>query len=133
MGTASRIDAKTANHGGASTCSRNEAGLQTNSIVMRVVQAFWPLKCKDNLRFHTRASDRMIQYWLANKYSLDAGDLANLLRSDAGFQILESLMGDAKPQWWAGFKRGVKRAELRRRQAQLAKEIEDNEQAELDV
>lgn len=97
------------------------------------MQAIWPLKCKDNLRFHTRASDRMIQYWLANKYSLSATDLANLLRSDEGFKILEALIGDAQPAWWAGFKRSVKRSELRRRQAQLAKEIEANEQAELDL
>lgn len=133
MATASQSAFGKANRPLASPCSRNEVGLQTNSLVMRAVQAFWPLKCKDNLRFHTRASDRMIQYWLANKYSISAADLANLLRSEAGFQVLENIMGDARPTWWAGFKRGVKRSELRRRQAQIAKEIEENEQSELDL
>lgn len=122
-----------ANQAPASNCSRNEVGLQTNSLVMRAVQAFWPLKTKDNLRFHTRASDRMIQYWLANKYALSATDLANLLRSEAGFAVLENLMGEARPVWWAGFKRGVRRADVRRKQAQIAKEMEEIEQAELDL
>jgi hypothetical protein len=101
---------------------------------MRAVRAFWPTpKHVKELRFHTRASDRMIQYWLANKYALSATDLANLLRSDAGFAVLESLMGEAKPAWWSGFKRSVKRADLRKRQAQLAKELEAIEQKELDL
>lgn len=122
---------KPANLDPANPCSRNEAGLQVNFSVMRAVRAFWPKKYKDALSSHTRASDRMIQYWLANRYSISATDLAHLLRSDAGFLILENLIGDAKPVWWLGFKRGVRRAELRRQQKALQEAIEENEQGDL--
>lgn len=115
--------------GTASSCSRNEAGLQTNSLVMRALHAFWPSKTSLEIKAVTQASDRMIQYWIANKYSLAAADLAALLRTDAGFAILENLMGDAKPLWWKRFKRSVSLAILRADQAAQRKRLE---QLELD-
>lgn len=99
-----------ANSDPASSCSRNEARLQTNSAVMRAVQAFWPSKTALELKEATAASDRMIQYWLANRYSLSADDLAALLRTEAGFAVLESIMGSAKPTWWKRFRASVQRA-----------------------
>ncbi len=80
-----------------------------------------------------RASDRMIQYWLSNKYSIGAEQLADLLRSDAGLSILEGVMGGAKPIWWLDFKRSVKRAEVRRQQVALKKQIEELDQGEFEV
>jgi hypothetical protein len=130
MTVVSITTSKSANLQAASSCSKNEAGLQVNFSVMRAVRAFWPKKYKDALSSHTRASDRMIQYWLANKYSISASDLAHLIRSDAGFLILENLMGEAKPAWWQGFKRGVRRSELRRQQKALQEAIEENEQGD---
>lgn len=100
---------------------------------MRVARSLWPSKTDAALSSKTGASDRLCRYWLANKYNLSADDLAALLRSDEGFQILEAIIGDAKPVWWRAFKRAVRRAELRRQQAALAKAIEDNEQGEMDV
>lgn len=102
-----------ANSGGASSCSRSEGRLQTNSAVMRAVQAFWPSKTALELREATGASERMIQYWIANKYSLSADDLAGLLRTEAGFAILENIMGTAKPTWWKRFKASVQRSIVR--------------------
>jgi hypothetical protein len=104
-----------------------------NLIVMRVVQSLWPTKTDWNLACRTGASDRLCRYWLQNKYNLSADNLAALLRSEAGFQILDALMAGAKPTWWAGFKRAVRRAELRRQQAELARAIEEVEQSELDI
>lgn len=75
----------------------------------------------------------MCRYWLKEKYKLSADDLAALLRSDEGFEYLNAIMGDAKPVWWRSFRRGVRRAELRRQQIALQKAIEENEQAELDL
>jgi hypothetical protein len=98
---------------------------------MRALHAFWPSKTALEIKAATRASDRMIQYWIANKYSLAAADLAALLRTEAGFAILENIMGDAKPSWWKRFRNSVSRSILRaelkalaKRQEQLEMELE---------
>lgn len=100
---------------------------------MRVARSLWPTKTDAALSAKTGSSDRLCRYWLANKYNLSADDLAALLRTDEGFQILEAIIGEAKPVWWQSFKRGVRRSELRRQQAALAKAIEENEQGELSL
>lgn len=135
MGSASFSNAKNAKAGGASDCRRYEAALRTNFSVMQTWRGFWGrFKYRTELEKATRASDRMIQYWLSNRYSISAGDLADLIRTDAGFAILDTIMGDdAKPVWWKDFRRSVKRAELRRQQKALLQAIEENEQSELDV
>ena len=76
---------------------------------------------------------RGCEYWLARRSGMSADSLAALLRSDEGFQILEAIIGDAKPVWWRAFKKSVRRADLRRQQAALAKALEEIEQAELDL
>lgn len=134
MSAVSTAMRKIAKNGGANPCSRNEALLQTNFSVMQSMRDFWGRhKYREKLEKATRASDRMIQYWIANRYSISANDLASLIRTDAGFTILENIMGDERPVWWRDFKRSVKRAELRRQQKLLAKALEENEQAELDL
>lgn len=136
MSGLSITNAKNAKQGGESPLSKNESRLQTNWSVMQAVLSFCRVKERkpvSEIRVATRASDRMIQYWLENKYSLGTDDLANLLRSDAGFAILENIIGDAKPVWWRDFKRSVKRAEVRREQKRLQAEIDSIEQSELDI
>lgn len=100
---------------------------------MRVARNLWPAKPDRALAHRTGSSDRMCRYWLENKYRFSSDDLAALLRSNEGFQILEAVMGDAKPVWWAGFKRGVKRAELRRQQKLIQKALEEDEQGDLGI
>lgn len=100
---------------------------------MRVARSLWPSKTDMALASKTGTSERMCRYWLSNKYNLGADDLVALLRTDEGFQILEAIMGDAKPVWWAGFKRGVKRAELRRQQKLIQKALDEDEQGDLGI
>lgn len=99
---------------------------------MRTAQTLWPRKTAAELSVRTGIKQRACEYWMERKSGMSAESLARLLRTDDGFQILEAIIGDAKPVWWRAFKRQVRRAELRRQQAALAKEIEENEQAELD-
>lgn len=122
-----------ATSGGESPCTRNESRLQTNFSVMQAVRRFWPTNTLIELKDATKRSDRMCQYWLSNKFSLSADDLADLLRTEAGFAILEEIMGAAKPLWWKDFKRSVGRAQIRREQKALAKRLEEIEQGELDL
>lgn len=118
-----------ANSEGASSCTRNEAGLQVTAVIMRAARAFWPSKTALELREATHASERMIQYWLSEKYSLSAGDLAALLRTEAGFAILENIMGEARPTWWKRFRQSVERALIR---ADLKAAQKRLEQCEMD-
>lgn len=104
-----------------------------NGLVMRAVHSLWPSKPDMALAAKTKRSDRLCRYWIENKYSLGADDLVMLLRTDEGFQILESVIGDSKPVWWADFKRGVKRAELRRQQRAILKALDEDEQGELGI
>ena len=104
-----------------------------NGLVMRVAQALWPTKPDIVLSDKTKRSDRLCRYWLENKYSLGADDLVLLLRTDEGLHVLEGIMGDARPIWWRDFKRGVKRAELRRQQKAIQKALDEDEQGELQV
>ena len=94
---------------------------------MRAVHAFWPNKTSLELRVATGASERMIRYWIENKYSLSAGDLAGLLRTEAGFAVLENIMGAAKPTWWKRFKKSVALSMLRAEQAAQRKRLEQLE------
>jgi hypothetical protein len=133
MGAVSITTAKTPSGGTARSFRNQEGPLPTNSIVMRVAQRLWPTKTDQALAHKTGTSDRMCRYWLANKYKLSADDLAALLRSDEGFQILEAIIGEARPVWWRSFKRSVRRAELRRQQAAIQKALDEDEQGDLGI
>ena len=50
-----------------------------------------------------------------------------LLRTEAGFAILEKLMGDARPTWWRKFRITKEIGELRRDQAELKRRIADRD------
>lgn len=127
MTTPSPVTAVSANSGTASPCSGMEASRQTNSIVMRVARSLWPSKTALELARYTEASERLCRYWLANRYSLAADDLAALLRTDHGLHVLEAVMGDAKPKWWRRFRRASRLAALRQEQAEQLKKIEQLE------
>ena len=130
MSALSTIIGPSAKTEGARACSQTRKALQTNSIVMRAAHKFWPSKTSLELQDKTGASERMIQYWIANRYALSAGDLADLLRTDAGLLILNSIMGDVRPTWWKRFKQGVERSILRAEMKALAKRAE---QIEMDL
>jgi hypothetical protein len=102
----------------------------TTAAIMDVVRRLWPEKTDWALRAKTGASDRACRYWLENKYNLSSDALAKLLRTNSGFLFLEAIMesrapGEPLPAYWLDFKRGVLRGELRRRQEELAKALDD--------
>ncbi|WP_248312135.1 hypothetical protein [Bosea sp. BK604] len=56
---------------------------------------------------------------------MSADALAELLRSDAGFEILQAIVGEARPSWWPAFAGEVKAAGIERRLEAIRAEIED--------
>jgi hypothetical protein len=84
------------------------------AAVIAAARALWPSKTALELAARTGACERTAKYWLARKCDLSAEHLAELLRSDAGLDVLEALMGEARPDWWRRFRRQVSLAAARR-------------------
>lgn len=58
-----------------------------------------PRSTYKNLASDAGVSPRSIEYW-SGKRGLSSDALANLIRSEEGFKVLETIMGDAQPKWW---------------------------------
>lgn len=78
----------------------------------------------------TGAADRTARDWLALRANYSADALAALLRTEDGLQILEAVMGDARPAWWRKIKRASQLATLR---SSIAKQEQAIRQLELDL
>lgn len=131
MPTPLRVVAKTANQATAIVCGGDRTELRLVDQVMRVAQALWPRKTAAELALRTGNKTRACEYWLERRSGMSGEALAALLRSDEGFQVLEAIIGDAKPVWWRAFKRSVKRSELRRQQRAIQKALDEEEQGDL--
>lgn len=127
------INRKPSTNRPADLCGETRSDVRAMDRVMQAARSLWPRKTAAELSVRTGTQMRGCEYWLARRSGMSADSLAALLRSDEGFQILEAIIGDAKPVWWRAFKKSVRRADLRRQQAALAKALEEIEQAELDL
>jgi hypothetical protein len=106
-------------------CPASGKVLHPIDALMRVCRAIWPSKTALELAARTGASERTAKYWLARQCDLSAEHLAELLRSDAGLEVLEALMGEARPAWWSAFRRQAKRAVIRRQLKELQNRLDE--------
>ena len=97
--------------------------LRAIDAVTAVARAKWAKEQKPaaNLAVRADCSTRMCEYWLEKKFSISGDALANLLRSDIGFEILERIAGEA--EWFRKFKRAKEIGETRRLAAQLSRRV----------
>jgi len=93
-------------------------------VVSRVARRLWPIKTARNLASRTRKTHRAAEDWIATRTGMSADALADLLRSDAGRDVLEAIMGDAPPSWWPEFQTLLKLDGLERRQEEVRRELE---------
>lgn len=93
-------------------------------VVLRVCAKVLPHKTAVEIARRTDVSPRAAEYWLQGRCGLSADALAALLRSDVGYEILEGLIGEAKPDWWRTFKRTVELSKLRALQEEQRRVIE---------
>ncbi len=98
--------------------------LPLNDIVSAVAARLWPVKTARNLAARAGTTHRAAEMWMSGQTGLSGEALAELLRSDAGFDVLEKLMGDARPSWWPVFQRAVKVAALEQRIADVQRDLE---------
>ncbi|WP_205769515.1 hypothetical protein [Microvirga sp. KLBC 81] len=109
----------------ASSFGFDRSGLPVIEAVVAVARRLWPSKTAVNLSSRAGVTHRAAEFWLAQGTGMSADALAELLRSDAGREILEALMGDARPSWWPAFKADLVFADLERREADNRAAIEE--------
>ncbi|MDQ0132635.1 transcriptional regulator with XRE-family HTH domain [Neorhizobium galegae] len=89
-----------------------------------MARRLWPSKTAANLAGRTGVSKRAVELWLEGRTEPGADALVNLLRSDAGFELLQSIMEGSGTRWWKEFHRGVHIAELELKQEFIRDQIE---------
>jgi len=109
---------------------KNRRLLRCTNAVARAARRLWPAKTAAHLAARTGAAQRSAENWLAGASAPSAEHLAQLLRSDAGLEILSELMDGAETRWWRAVQVRVRLAELERRSAetrQMLEELRENE------
>lgn len=79
---------------------KNEELFGVFEKIVNVLIAWWPKKTAACVAHVAHVSERAVQFWLARQTGLSLENVIALLRSDAGFEILEAIMGDSKSEWW---------------------------------
>lgn len=124
MRTASNIAAGKANSTTEQLFGKGRTSLRSIDAVIVAAQRLWPRKTAAELSVRTGNGVRACEYWLARRSDLSADALAALLRSDAGLEFLEAIIGDAKPTWWRQFARTIEMSRLRKQQDESRKRLE---------
>lgn len=85
-----------------------------------LARSLWPTKAAHQLAARAGVSHRTVEFWFARDSTPSGEALAELLRSDIGMQVLEGLLGDEKPSWWAAVHRAHSLDKLERQAAEVA-------------
>ena len=102
----------------------DRSGLPVVEAVARVARRLWPSKTARHLSARAGSTHRAAEFWLSGQTGMSADALAELLRSDAGLDMLEAIMGDAKPKWWPAFRGDCKASAIEARLDELRAEID---------
>lgn len=92
--------------------------------VCGLARRLWPSKTAVNLASRAQISERAAKLWLEGRTEPGADALVNLLRSDAGFMLLQSIMEGSGTRWWREFEAGVELAELNQKHEFLKRQID---------
>lgn len=98
------------------------SGLPVVEAVSALARRLWPNKTARHLSSRAGVTHRSAEYWLCGQTGMSADALTELLRSDVGLDVLQAIMGQAKPTWWVSFSNRV-------RLGQLAADAEENMRA----
>jgi hypothetical protein len=88
------------NFGGAPSCTRSARSVHLNGAIIACCRAVFPHKTWAALASLFGLSERGAKYKLAGDRAFTVDELAVLLRSEHGLQLLITVMGDANPAWW---------------------------------
>lgn len=111
------------------TCGGIRTAVRANTAIASVAKRRWPRNTAAELALRTGHSHRAAEYWLALQREMSLEAFADLLLSDDGFAFLAATMERvppaARPAWWRKLVASQKRAEIRRKQKELADQIDD--------
>lgn len=104
MSAASAIATRNANLRSAVSFTESEQRGGLNAIITECVRKIFPRKCWVELTILLRLSERTAKHRLAGTREFSAAELADLIRSEHGLEVLAAIIGSAKPTWWVRFK-----------------------------
>lgn len=104
--------------------SKNRPRIRPVDAVCDMARRLWPAKTAINLSSRAEISKRAAELWLEGRTEPGADALVNLLRSDAGFVLLQSIMEGSGTRWWKEFETGVHLAELNEKHEFLRQQID---------
>lgn len=94
------IARKTANLRGVISFPKNETSFAGFKKLANAIRAAWPKKTAAHVAYLTDTAERTVQFWLAGKTRMSVDAVAALLKTDAGFEILDAIMDGAQPEWF---------------------------------
>ena len=69
--------------------------------ITNILRAMWPKKTAANVAYLTGVSERAVQFWLAGETRMSLENVVALLKTEAGYEILEAILGDdCRAEWW---------------------------------
>lgn len=78
----------------------DRSGIPVAEAITAMARRLWPSKTARNLSSRAGVTHRAAEAWLCGQTGMSADALTELLRSDVGLEVLEAIMGPAKPSWW---------------------------------
>lgn len=92
---------KNAKAGGEKYCTKSAISFAAFDKFLKVIRAAWPQKTAAHVAHITGTSERTVQFWLAGSTRMSIDAVVALLRTEAGYEILNAVMGDdCKVEWW---------------------------------
>lgn len=101
MSPMSRTSGKNANGGDELDFPQNAKACTDLQQISLILRAFWPIKTASKVAYLADVSERSVKFWLAGETRMSLENIVALLKTDAGFEILEAILGkDCKAEWW---------------------------------
>lgn len=92
---------KNAKTGGEPGCPRSAADFTRLKRISAILKAYWPTKTASKVAYITGVSERCVKFWLAGETRMSLENVAALLKTEAGYDLLEAVLGsDCKAEWW---------------------------------
>lgn len=101
MSVVSITTAKTSKEAGEKFCTKSAVSFRAFENLVRVIRAAWPKKTAACVAHLTGTNERTVQFWLAGNTRMSFDAVVALLRTEAGYEILDAVMGDdCRAEWW---------------------------------
>lgn len=93
--------AKNAKTGSEAHCPQSESDFTHLKRIAAILKAFWPGKTAAKVSYVASVSERSVKFWLAGETRMSLENVIALLKTDAGYEILQAVLGnDCKAEWW---------------------------------